>query len=152
MFAVPVPQSAAQDLGAEDLYQEFEMFARPSVPPEFVSILNKVMTGIDQTHLQEMFMADVAERQVVHRLFGMTKDELTHTIAVVASVILVLVVLFGSVMITMLVRQTRRANKAAEEAEDHAQAKTRFLAMMSHELERERPPGPHQRHPRPLQA
>ncbi len=134
VFAVPVPQSAAQDLGAEDLYQEFELFARPSVPQELVSILNKVMTGIDQTHLQEMFMADVAERQVVHRLFGMTKDELTHTIAVVASVILVLVVLFGSVMITMLVRQTRRANKAAEVAEDHAQAKTRFLAMMSHEL------------------
>ena len=134
VFAVPVPQSVAQDLGAEDQYQEFEMFARPNVPKELVSILGKVMTGIDQTQLQEMFMADAAERQVVHRLFGMTKEELTFAIAVAASVILLLVVLFGSVMITMLVRQTKRANRAAEEAEDHAQAKTRFLAMMSHEL------------------
>ena len=42
--------------------------------------------------------------------------------------------MFGSVMIALLVRQTKRANKAAKEAEEHAQAKTRFLAMMSHEL------------------
>ncbi|MBO7683547.1 MAG: transporter substrate-binding domain-containing protein, partial [Kiritimatiellae bacterium] len=134
VFAVPVPQSVAQDLGAKDQYQEFEMFARPNVPKELVSILNKVMTGIDQTQLQEMFMADAAERQVVHRVFGMTKSELTHVIAVVVSCTLLAVVLFGSVMFALLVRQTKRANKAAAEAEDHAQAKTRFLAMMSHEL------------------
>ena len=134
VFAIPVPQSVAQDIGATDLYQEFEMFARPNVPKELVSIINKVMTGIDQTQLQEMFMADAAERQVVHRVFGMTKVELTHVIAIVASCVLVAVLMFGSLMIVLLVRQTKRANHAAAVAEDHAQAKTRFLAMMSHEL------------------
>ena len=134
VFALPVPQSVAKEMGAKDQYQEFEMFARPNVPKELVSILNKVMTGIDQTHLQEMFMADAATRQVVHRVFGMTRAELTHRIAIISLVILLVVVVFASVMITMLVRQTKRANVAAAIAEDHAQAKTRFLAMMSHEL------------------
>ena len=134
VFALPVPQSVAQEIGAKDQYQEFEMFARPNVPKELVSILGKVMTGIDQTQLQEMFMADAAERQVIHRVFGMTRQELTHVIALVSICVLFLVVLFGSVMIALLVRQTKRANRAAKEAEDHAQAKTRFLAMMSHEL------------------
>ena len=134
VFAVPVPQSVAQEIGAQDQYQEFEMFARPNVPKELVSILGKVMTGIDQTQLQEMFMADSAERQVVHRVFGMTKEELTHTLALVAVGILLVVVVFGSIMIILLVRQTKRANAAAKESEEHAQAKTRFLAMMSHEL------------------
>ena len=134
VFAVPVPQSVAQEIGAKDQYQEFEMFARPNVPRELVSILNKVMTGIDQTQLQEMFMADSAERQVVHRVFGMTRDELSHVLALVAVGVLLVIIAFGSVMIVLLVRQTKRANKAAAEAEDHAQAKTRFLAMMSHEL------------------
>jgi len=134
VFAIPVPQSVAQELGAKDLYQEFEMFARPNVPKELVSIFGKVMTGIDQTQLQEMFMADAAERQVVHRVFGMTRDELAHFLAHVSVVVLLAIVAFGSVMIVLLVRQTKRANMAAAEAEEHAQAKTRFLAMMSHEL------------------
>ena len=134
VFAIPVPQAVAQEMGAKDQYQEFEMFARPNVPKELVSILNKVMTGIDQTHLQEMFMADAAERQVIHRVFGMTREELTHVIAEVSLCILLAVIVFASVMIALLVRQTKRANAAAKIAEDHAQAKTRFLAMMSHEL------------------
>ena len=134
VFAIPVPQNVAQEMGAKDQYQEFEMFARPNVPKELVSILNKVMTGIDQTQLQEMFMADSAERQVVHRVFGMTKDEMTHFLVRVAVGVLLVIIVFGSVMIVLLVKQTKRANKAAAEAEDHAQAKTRFLAMMSHEL------------------
>ena len=134
VFAIPVPQSIAQETGAEDLYQEFEMFARPNVPKELVSILNKVMTGIDQTQLQEMFMADAAERQVVHRVFGLTREELIRRIAATVFVILLVAVIFGAVMIALLVKQTKRANRAAAIAEDHAQAKTRFLAMMSHEL------------------
>ena len=134
VFSMPVPQSSAKILGAQDQYQEFEMFARPNVPNELVSILNKVMTGIDQTQLQEMFVSAMAERQVVHRVFGMTSSELTHMIYFVAMCILAVMVVFASVMMVLLVRQTKRANKAAEEAEDHAQAKTRFLAMMSHEL------------------
>ena len=134
VFALPVPQSIAQEMGAEDLYQEFEMFARPNVPKELASILGKVMTGIDQTQLQEMFMADAAERQVVHRVFGMTRSELSRILALVAFCVLLAVIVFGAVMMALLVRQTKRANKAAAIAEDHAQAKTRFLAMMSHEL------------------
>ena len=134
VFAIPVPQSVANSLGAKDQYQEFEMFARPNVPKELVSILGKVMTGIDQSQLQEMFLADEAERQVVHRVFGMTREELVRMIAMVSMAVLLAVVLFGSVMIVLLIRQTKRANKAAKIAEDHAQAKTRFLAMMSHEL------------------
>ena len=134
VFAIPVPQSVAQEIGAEDLYQEFEMFARPNVPKELVSILNKVMTGIDQTQLQEMFMADAAERQVVHHVFGLTREELIRRIAATVFVILLVAVIFGAVMIALLAKQTKRANRAAAIAEDHALAKTGFLAMMSHEL------------------
>ena len=134
VFALPVPQAVAQEMGAEDLYEEFEMFARPNVPKELVSILGKVMTGIDQTQLQEMFMADAAERQVVHRVFGMTRDELKRTFVEIAAVVLLIVAVYGIVMGVLLRRQIKRANRAAEIAEEHAQAKTRFLAMMSHEL------------------
>jgi len=90
--------------------------------------------SIDASYMQELFMKAAAERQVTHKIFGMTKAELTHVIAVVVSCALLGVLLFGSIMIALLVRQTKRANKAAAIAEDHAQAKTRFLAMMSHEL------------------
>ena len=134
VFAIPVPQSVAQELGAKDLYQEFEMFARPNVPQELVSILNKVMTGIDQTQLQEMFMADSAERQVVHRVFGKTREELVRIIAFTAIGVLSVIAIFAIVMSVLLARQMKIAKKAALVAEDHAQAKTRFLAMMSHEL------------------
>ena len=134
VFSLPVPQSSAQTLGAKDLYQEFEMFARKNVSKELVSILHKVLTGIDQSQLQEMFMTGMAERTMVHRVFGLTKEELSHRLAVIAFSILFAVVVFGTVMMALLVRQTKRANKAAAEAEEHAQAKTRFLAMMSHEL------------------
>ena len=134
VFAIPVPQSIAQELGATDMYQEFEMFARPNVPKELVSILNKVMTGIDQSHLQEMFLADSAKRQVVHRVFGMTRQELQRVIIITVFCVLCAIVAFSAFMIAMLVKQKKRADMAALVAEEHAQAKTRFLAMMSHEL------------------
>ena len=134
VFAVPVPQSVAKTLGAEDQYLEFEMFARPNVPAELVSILNKVMTGIDQSQLQEMFMADAAERQVVHRVFGLTADELRQRAIIAGSVFVTLLAAYGLVMMILLQKQAKRANDAAALAEEHAQAKTRFLSMMSHEL------------------
>ena len=134
VFAVPVPQSVAKTLGAEDQYLEFEMFARPNVPAELVSILNKVMTGIDQSQLQEMFMADAAERQVVHRVFGLTADELRQRAIIAGVVFVTLLAAYGLVMMILLQRQAKRANDAAALAEEHAQAKTRFLSMMSHEL------------------
>ena len=134
VFSLPVPQSVCELYGAGNDYVEFEMFASRNVPEELVSILRKAATGIDSNYLQEMFMRIAAERKVTHRVFGMTKEELTHVIAVVASCILLAVILFGSVMIALLMRQTRRAHEAADRAEEHAQARTRFLAMMSHEL------------------
>ena len=134
VFAIPVPQDIAHELGATDMYQEFEMFARPNVPKELVSILNKVVTGIDQTLLQKMFMADSAQRQVVHRVFGMTGQELQKVIIIAVICVLCAIVAFGTFMIAMLAKQKKRADMAALVAEEHAQAKTRFLAMMSHEL------------------
>ncbi len=134
VFAMPVPQTVAEFYKAENDYLDFEMFANKYVPQELVSILHKTAMGIDASYMQELFMKAAAERQVTHKIFGMTKEELTHVIAVVVSCALLGVLLFGSIMIALLVRQTKRANKAAAEAEDHAQAKTRFLAMMSHEL------------------
>ena len=134
VFAVPVPQSVAKTLTAEDQYLEFELFARPNVPAELVSILNKVMTGIDHSQLQEMFMAAAAERQVVHRVFGLTADELRQRAIIAGVVFVTLLAAYGLVMMILLQKQAKRANDAAALAEEHAQAKTRFLSMMSHEL------------------
>ena len=44
------------------------------------------------------------------------------------------IAVYGFVMVRLLKREAARANDAAARAEEHAQAKTRFLAMMSHEL------------------
>ena len=134
VFSLPVPQSIAELAGADDIYDEFELFARADVPDELVSIVRKVVSGIDPTHLQEMFMADYAERQVVHRVFGLTSHQLAIRLLAVAVSLLVVFSVYGGIMIHLLRRQTRRANRAAKLAEEHAQAKTRFLAMMSHEL------------------
>ena len=134
VFSLPVPQMIAADLGANDVYGEFALFARPETPPELVSIIRKVVAGIDPTHLQEMFLSDYAKRQVVHKVFGLTGRELKVLIAKVAIVVLSLAVVYGVVMVALLRKQMRIAKEAAMVAEDHAQAKTRFLAMMSHEL------------------
>jgi len=92
------------------------------------------MNGIDQSQMQEMFMAAAAERQIVHRVFGMTRDELSRVLAAASLCVLLGILAFAAVMIVLLKREAKRANKAAKESEEHAQAKTRFLAMMSHEL------------------
>jgi signal transduction histidine kinase len=134
VFALSVPQSVASFYGAEGEYLDFEMFANKFVPPELISILHKAAMGMDVSHVQEMFMSAVAERRIVHKIFGMTHDELVHVIWVVVLVAVFVFALYGFVMIRLLRKEARRANAAAKEAEEHAQAKTRFLAMMSHEL------------------
>ena len=134
VFALSVPQSVAEFYGAKDEYLDFEMFANKQVPPELVSILHKVAVGIDASHAQEMFMSAVAERKVVHKVFGMTHDQLLHAIWAVSLFLMFVFAVYGFVMIWLLKKEARRANDAAEMAEEHAQAKTRFLAMMSHEL------------------
>ena len=134
VFSIPVPQSVGEFYGAESPDLEFEMFAGPNTPPELVSILHKAVSSIDPVRLQEMFMSAAAERKVVHRLFGLTGEELVRVILGVVLAVLLGIAIYGFVMIRLLKRQAARANEAAAKAEEHAQAKTRFLAMMSHEL------------------
>ena len=134
VFAIPVPDNVADFYGVKDNFRDFELFAKPNVPKELVSILHKTVSGMDASDIQEMFMRDMAEHTVVHRVFGLTKEELTWTIVVVGFIVLAICVVYGLVMMRLLRREAARANKAADEAEEHAQAKTRFLAMMSHEL------------------
>ena len=134
VFSVPVPKSYASMIGAHDRSDEFELWASHSVPEELVSILRKAAASIDPLQFQEMFMTAAAERQVVHRVFGRTREEMTRIIVVAVIVILFIAALYGTVMTVLLKRQAGRAKQAAAIAEEHAQAKTRFLAMMSHEL------------------
>ena len=134
VFSIPVPQSVGEFYGAESPDLEFEMFAGPGTSPELVSILHKAVSSIDPVRLQEMFMNAAAERKVVHRIFGLTREELVNVILGVVLAALVGIAIYGFVMIRLLKRQAARANEAAAKAEEHAQAKTRFLAMMSHEL------------------
>ena len=134
VFSLPVPMNAAKTLGCRDPYLEFEMFARQDTPEELISILRKVMAGIDQETVNEMFNAAMAERRIVQRVFGMTAEELLQDAAIVGGGVLLLAAIYGAVMIVLLKREVRRADAAAGAAERHAQAKTRFLAMMSHEL------------------
>ena len=134
VFSIPVPQSVGEFYGAESPDLEFEMFAGPNTPSELVSILHKAVSSIDPVRLQEMFMSAAAERKVVHRLFGLTGEELIRVILGIVLVVLLGIAIYGFVMIRLLKRQAARAKEAAAQAEEHAQAKTRFLAMMSHEL------------------
>ena len=134
VFSANVPQAVAQEMGVNDQYQTFDLFARQSVPKELVSILGKAMAIIDVTRLQEMFMADSLERQVAHRMFGMSFADLKSLVFKIAAMVLIFIIVFGAVMLVLLKKQTRRANLAAAAAEKHAKDKARFLAMMSHEL------------------
>ena len=134
VFSVPVPENYAGMIGAQNRSDEFEMWANHTVPDELVSILRKAVASIDPGKIQEMFITAFAERTVVHRVFGLTSKELTRLIVVAVIAFLFIAALYGAVMMVLLKRQARRANEAAIIAENHAQAKTRFLAMMSHEL------------------
>lgn len=134
VYSLPVPQTVAKELGCADHQQEFEMFARRDVPVELVSIIRKVLSDIDPSHLQEMFFAALAETHVEHRIFGMTRDELVGVLTRTGICIVGIIAIYGIVMGALLRRQVKRANRAAAAAEEMAQAKTRFLAMMSHEL------------------
>ncbi len=134
VFSQPVPQVVTKEYGSNDPLEELELYARRGLPPELVSILRKSLASVDQGQLAEMFMAAEASRQVVHRVFGMTSAELKSLFIKISVVVLLLVALYGLFMGILLKRQANRANKSAKIAEDHAQAKTRFLAMMSHEL------------------
>ena len=134
VYESQVPQVVAQEMGVEDHFRTFEMFARPRVPKELVAIVGKSMAIIDATRLNEMFMRDSLERQVIHRMFGMSFAELKRSMSYIVAIALILVVAYGAVMLVLLQRQTKRANLAAAMSEKHAQDKARFLAMMSHEL------------------
>ena len=134
LLSVPVPQSFLQLIGIHDVSKEFEIFARPDLQEEFVGTMRKVLAGIDTLQLQEMFMGAAAERQIVHRVFGRTRTELTRLVLEIVVVVLAAIAVFAAVMILLLRREARNARESADLAEKHAAAKTRFLAMMSHEL------------------
>ena len=134
LLSVPVPQNFLQISGIKDFSKEFELFARPGLPEELVSILRKVLSGIDSLQIQEMFMGAAAERQIVHRVFGRTRSELMRLLLEISVGVLGAILVFAVVMALLLRREARHARESAELAEQHAAAKTRFLAMMSHEL------------------
>ena len=134
VFAIPVPQSVSSKFGVDDMSLDFELFAGRNVPQELISIIGKVVSDIEPSRLQELFMESVAETSIVHRVFGLTQEELVVLATKIAICILLFIAAFGIVMGVLLKREANRANAAAAEAEDHAQAKSRFLAMMSHEL------------------
>ena len=134
VLSIPVPQTVADLYGAKDDFQELELFAKPSVPRELVSILNKIVGEIDSVQIQEMFMRAAAERTMIHRVFGLTGRQILRIAGGAAFFVALAFALYGGVMVRMLRREAARANAAAALAEEHASAKTRFLAMMSHEL------------------
>ena len=134
VFSIPVPTMVGEFYGVNDDLLEFEMFASPSAPPELVSILRKAVTGIDAVRFQEMFMSAAAERKVVHKVFGLTSDQMLKVIVSAVVLVLLAIVFYSACMVRLLKREAVKANTAAAAAEEHAKAKTRFLAMMSHEL------------------
>ena len=133
VFDLPVLEAFADLFGA-DPSLEMELFAARGAPPELVSILHKVAAHVDADELDRMFLDEVTARSAASRFFGLTADELKRTIGWTLAVLLVCGLVYGVVMIQLLRRQTQCARRAAVLAENHAQAKTRFLAVMSHEL------------------
>ena len=134
VFSLPVPQNVSTWFGVEDLSIDFELFAKRNVPGELVSIIGKAVSDIEPSRMQEMFLESIAEENVIHRVFGLTQEELLSLATKIAVGVLLVVAVFGIVMGVLLKHQANRANAAAAAAEEHAKAKTRFLAMMSHEL------------------
>ena len=134
VFSLPVPRDYALMVGAAELNDELSLVAGNAAPPELINIIRKTVATIDAETIHSMFMKAVADREVVHRVFGLTAEELKHVILVCSASVLAIMALYGFVMVCMYRRQAKRAAVAASEAEHHAQAKTRFLAAMSHEL------------------
>ena len=79
-------------------------------------------------------MSAAAERKVVHKVFGLTGDQMIKVIVAAVLLVLLAIVVYSAYMVRLLKREAVKANTAAVAAEEHAKAKTRFLAMMSHEL------------------
>ena len=135
VFSLPVSDLAERSLGIDNSGElDFELFAKRDVPSELVSIIAKAVGTIDSTQMQELILMSIAERNVEHRIFGLTKEELINILYKVGSTILFIFLAFASVMTVLINNNANLAAKAARLAEEHAQSKTRFLAMMSHEL------------------
>ena len=134
VFSLAVPESFAETVGAKDMLSEFVMYAGVNAPDELIGILRKTIASIESSDFLEMFMEAVSRRKMIHRVFGLTAEEIGRLVIIVGSLLALVVIVYGVVMIILLKRHARRAEEAAQAAEEHAQAKTRFLAMMSHEL------------------
>ena len=134
VFSIPVPPLIANEMGLKDVNQDFELYARMDVPPELVSIIAKTVSDIDSSQIHDMYVTALAERNVVHKIFGLTKEELAALLYKVGATVLFIILAFSLVMTLLINNNAKLAAKAARIAEDNAHSKTRFLAMMSHEL------------------
>lgn len=138
VLSIPVPRSVSETLGADDPRAEFEIFAGRGAPPELVSIMRKTLSDIDLSWLQEKFFEVLASRTAANKksdlVFGMKPDELKRMLTKSAVVLLVVLLALAIMTALALRRSADVSRRAAKVAEDHAQAKMRFLAMMSHEL------------------
>lgn len=134
VFSLPVPQMFAEFAGSENMYREYTMYANNGTPEELVGILRKTVSSIDADVIQEYFMMTISERSTVHRVFGHTASELVHIFMIIGAVLVLVIMVYGGTMLILWRREATKATQAAHRAEEHAQAKSRFLAMMSHEL------------------
>lgn len=134
VFSIPVPESFSEMVNAINPHDEYTLYAGSNAPEELVGILRKTLVSIDSGDLQKMFLDAASDMRMVHRVFGLTEEEIERVITITGLIVLVIVLGYGFVMIVLLKRHAKRAEISAKLAEDSAQAKTRFLAMMSHEL------------------
>ena len=134
VFSVPVPESVAKFYGSDNLLREFGLFAKKNVPEQLVSIINKVVAGMDSHDVQEMFLRDMTERTLAYRIFGLTKKQIEVIGIAVMAIFAVLIIMYSMLMVRISRREAKSAEENAKMAKAHAEAKTRFLAMMSHEL------------------
>ena len=134
VFSWQVPQNCAVAYGAEGPQAEFSLLTHPGTPDALVSILRKGLEGIPEEKLLEMMMEAEAEQRADRKFMGLTEEQLTEYGALAGLGLFALVTLYGSMMMMILKRHAQRAEDAAMRAEDSAQSKTRFLAMMSHEF------------------
>ena len=134
VLSIPVPKSYAQMIGNAGQNGTLELWARHDVPEELVGIIGKAVSGMAPEDIQEMFIKAVAERTTAKHVFGFTEEEFERFLLVAGFAAVSLVAAFAIVMVLLLKRQVRCANRATAVAEEYSRAKTRFLAMMSHEL------------------
>ena len=135
VFSLAVPQLFSEHIGEADAaHREYTLYAGSDAPEELIGILRKTVSSMDEDEIQELFLMTISDRTVVHRVFGHTAAELKHIFFTVGGICLLVIMIYGGTLLILWRREAARATAAAAKAEEHAQSKSRFLAMMSHEL------------------